>query len=684
MEGYESLYTKIEGENSPKSPDVGVEKSTDFFSQFWEDKKELIIKSLKDDSQLKEWFDEILKSDDLKEKLQAEISDVFKQNLDEEDLEILIQSIISENIPWWYIIGYEDISNMDSYVTEQTDEIREQTDEAKEETIETDIKKIQRENMLKALDARNKLLEANPEIDENEIQKKARSVQIPEWTKKQFEERYGTDFVDNYILLRVTVDEIKNNPDWNVNPIDFSKFEESVDKLSSFDIFLKNLDNACNIPDTSVSSFSDSNISNIRAELFHDKIWNQWLIEQRQRNIESHNYRYEWLFPNENDEEKTFAKYWKFLDWDLKDFWEQYQSDSNMQQEIRTIDIKSKWWHMLTQEEIMLINNYYRMKNEIDKIKGTMETDTKNMIEELCMTSQIKWFLTCIPKEYAGKFQFNKSREITFGNNWVLQLNWHINWVNFSLKHDTKDKDAHLQTLTTLFKDGNKFNLWNNYINSPFILPSWEKVFNVALNTLWSDDLSKIENKDDYFSTLERLVLKNMDELYADTKFTHHFIKKQIKNEEIIHETESIIGNFWWLKDNLSVTDWSLYDFFDTLHFNLEKMSDDEKEKFLTYMKELWDLISKYIDTTISWDNDKLVENEELSNKLWSKDVTCNILSWKIVDEWKKSFFNFFEELFYEKNSNDKRKKIDLERFSKCLEDVKIDDELQKSLEGFK
>jgi hypothetical protein len=34
MEGYESLYTKIEGENSPKSPDVGVEKSTDFFSQF--------------------------------------------------------------------------------------------------------------------------------------------------------------------------------------------------------------------------------------------------------------------------------------------------------------------------------------------------------------------------------------------------------------------------------------------------------------------------------------------------------------------------------------------------------------------------------------------------------------------------------------------------------------------------
>jgi hypothetical protein len=61
-------------------------------------------------------------------------------------------------------------------------------------------------------------------------------------------------------LVHTTLREVKSNE--NYKDINISFLEKAV----------KNLDNACNIPDTKLDNFSTDNITNTRSELFSEDI----------------------------------------------------------------------------------------------------------------------------------------------------------------------------------------------------------------------------------------------------------------------------------------------------------------------------------------------------------------------------------------------------------------------------
>jgi hypothetical protein len=122
------------------------------------------------------------------------------------------------------------------------------------------------------LKERQSLLKDRLDIDEK-TRKEAEKIKkgLPEETKKQLEEKgYDENFINDYILLRVTLNEVKKDSSFDKNAVD--QFEGKVKELSKLDVFLKNIDNACNIADTSLSSFSKENIAQTRTELFNEDI----------------------------------------------------------------------------------------------------------------------------------------------------------------------------------------------------------------------------------------------------------------------------------------------------------------------------------------------------------------------------------------------------------------------------
>jgi hypothetical protein len=122
------------------------------------------------------------------------------------------------------------------------------------------------------LKERQSLLKDRLDIDEK-TRKEAEKIKkgLPEETKKQLEEKgYDENFINDYILLRVTLNEVKNDSSFDKNVV--AQFESKVNELGTLDIILKNIDNSCNIPDTSLDSFSSENISQTRTELFHPEI----------------------------------------------------------------------------------------------------------------------------------------------------------------------------------------------------------------------------------------------------------------------------------------------------------------------------------------------------------------------------------------------------------------------------
>jgi hypothetical protein len=72
--------------------------------------------------------------------------------------------------------------------------------------------------------------------------------------------KHDEAFINNYILVHTTLKELKQNE--NYKDVNISFFEKAV----------KNLDNACNIPDTKFDNFSKENIAKTRTELFDNDI----------------------------------------------------------------------------------------------------------------------------------------------------------------------------------------------------------------------------------------------------------------------------------------------------------------------------------------------------------------------------------------------------------------------------
>jgi hypothetical protein len=128
------------------------------------------------------------------------------------------------------------------------------------------------------MNARINLLASHPDqekakkIDEK-TRKEAEKVKnnLSEETKNQLKEKgYDENFINDYILLRVTANEVKNDSSFDRNAV--AQFESKVNELSSLDIILKNIDNDCNIADTYLSSFDKDNIAQTRTELFHETV----------------------------------------------------------------------------------------------------------------------------------------------------------------------------------------------------------------------------------------------------------------------------------------------------------------------------------------------------------------------------------------------------------------------------
>ena len=448
--------------------------------------------------------------------------------------------------------------------------------------------------------------------------------------------------INNYIVLFSTCWVIEHD----------NKYEE-LRKWNEFDVFniaMKNLNNACNIPDTMFDDFSNQNITQTRDELFNEKIWNTRLIELRENSIKNHNSEYEKLFEVENDEE-LIQKYGRFLDRNWR--WRQLYENR-------------------LQNKLYDDEDYSELLDCILFKQKEIENNTKDIIEELCITSQIKWFLDCIPSEYSDEFQFNKANEINVKDG-ILQLDWHVNWVNFSLRQDTNDFNAHLQTSTMLSRDqDNNLNFMWKYNDSPFGLPTATQVFDTAILCAQSDNLLKIQNQDDYFDVLQDSILDNMDKLYRDTKFVRPYIKGQIKNWEVMNETMQIYKQIWWWNiESLSkVSNEKLYNFFDTIDFNLSVMTNREKQKFLECMKILWEKITRWWN--VAW-SDTFSDDGYLANFLWSKEQTEQEIKWLWWLNNGKSFFDLFS-LFYnnsdERNESWNRRILDLNKLNECLVNI--------------
>ena len=638
--------------------------------------KEQISNFLVSNPDLKTWFEEFLKTANNVQKLKCK-KELKNCNTEEE-----IKSIILENLPEWYKVWStgvwgdveiteipvedEDIWNL----KEQKNQDIEQADQDKEWKQDT-VEQLDSFGALnKSLEERDNLLASHfdkykaAEIDKKTREKAELAKQkLPEETKNQLKEKgYDENFIDNYLLVKVTLNEVKNDSSFTSTEI--ANFEQSVlnldssFKLSNRDIILKNIDNACNISDTSLSSFDKKNIDQTRTELFHETVWNEGLRIARDNNLKSRDYSE--VFP-EMWEDDMFIKYWQFLEGDLKKYWDEYKNNYlwfiNYYHDVSG---KKSQGQILTKEE----EEFLKLPSMIRWIKKEMDNNTKNMIEELCIISQIKWMYMCMWKW--ENFNLNKANEIE-SENWVLTLRWHIDWVDFAIRQDTT-KESPLQTSSKLAKDkesaddmdkNNDFILWSNdkFVNSNFILPTQNEIFDAITKTVaLSDPIEKFNNPTDYLENLQTNIMWNMEKEYENTKYVHHYMQDHVKWEKIIGKTISFVEKLKGasIGSRINNSNVQLYDFLNLMNFNIKYSTSVEKDNLYKIMDKIDSMASLAQDDSFDW---------ELSNHqdrfaqylTWASLLNTRKILYGNVVEWESARYAF--DLFknYE-NLSDERK----------------------------
>lgn len=634
---------EIKAPEQPSQNEV-VDKTTEFLMQFGK-KGKLVEECLNEDSQLKLWFEEILKSEESKDNIN-QILTSLEQDLNEEDLKEEIKSIIAEIIPWWYKIEEKQLNNAVNNMDEK--QKQEKENENKDKILNEEKKIVKEKNIkykkeiIELKNLRQELLKDHPDID-NKAREKAELIKqkIPEQSKKQLEERgYDENFVNDYILLKVTLNEIKWNPDFKDK---ITEFEDKVNWISNLDAFLKNIDNYCNIPDTNLQSFSSENITQTRHELFYSGIWNEDLIDLKESNIknrelkdENGKTKYDEMFP-EMTEESMVQTFWKFL----KEWAKKYLDEYNKHLDDGTIT------------EYRKTDECKQFLNTIENIKTAVDNKTKDLIEELCIMSQIKWMYMCM-WEWTD-FNLNKANEIE-NNNGVLTLKGHIDWIDFSLRQDTKNPDGRLQTSTKLKKNEKSFLIWDNFKDSNFILPSQDEIFNVAVNSVKSDwALERATTPWEYVKLTQERFMKRIDKIYEDTKYIHHYMKQQVKWEKTIDKTIKTVEKIKGSKLNSTIDNvgpnQKLYDFLNMIDFNVKNSSDVERDKQNELMEYVQSIINATVDGNgISWQKYPAITEYYLKDKNIIEN-TRNMLNGKSIWEWE-SLFDFFSKY---KNNSDTR-----------------------------
>jgi len=358
---------------------------SDFLSDDKFTNKEQISNILKSNSDFKNGFEEFLKTANNRLKLKC------KKELQNCSTEEEIKSIILENLPEWYkvwnvdviedgeIRGDGGVDGKNSFIdiTEQADQKEEQADQKEEQADQKEEQADQKEEqadqkeeqadqkewqkeisenldesikrMKEAIESRDKLKIKYIEIDErtNENSKNYQNMKSQlenSWVINQLRKsNHDDEFIKNYVLIHATLHELKTNP---------TNYEQS--DISYFDKVVKNLNNACKIPDTNFDSFSGENISQTRTELFNSDIWNESLIKAKESNRSSHDYSevfQEMWF------EEVLAKYGRFLQWDLKEFYNQYQNNPEIRDKINWMRNNRN----PKDEDIKLYNKYNEM-----------------------------------------------------------------------------------------------------------------------------------------------------------------------------------------------------------------------------------------------------------------------------------------------------------------------------------
>ena len=493
--------------------------------------REKISNILISDSDLRNWFEEFLKTSNSLLKIKC------KRSLQDCNSEEGIKSVISEVIPEWYkvygndwveiaeMIGgisgnSEDSLNSMAEEVVQNEEVAAQDEEVavQNENESLDNKEKIWRAIETAMNYREDLLIDHPDIDKNS-RKKVELVkqQLPEETRNQLKEAgYDDNVINDYILLKVTLNEIKSSSDFD--KIKVEQFEKTVNELSALDVFLKKIDNFCNIPDTSLGSFSIENIAQTRSELFNENVWNESLREIKASNLKFRDYNE--MFPEIWDD-KLIAKYWKFLEWESKEVRLKYQNDLNFKNEI------DKARSNPNQSQLKLM--YENMVLELRSKKKEMDDETKIAMEELCLISQIKWMYMCMWKW--NDYNLNKSNEIETqkigDEHLILTLKGHIDWVDFSVRQDIKDPGAKLQTSQKLVKsqDGNMFTIgWeSNFVDSNFILPSHDEIFKLAVESVNSGwVLDGASDTNEYQELLQEKFMWRVNKLYENTYDYEH------------------------------------------------------------------------------------------------------------------------------------------------------------------
>ena len=380
-----------------------------------------------------------------------------------------------------------------------------------------------------------------------------------------------------------------------------------------------------------MSSFNEKNISQTRTELFHEEVWNESLKTDRDDNIETHKDEYEKMF--QMKEEDIITKYGKFLEWELKDFWNQYQNDSKIKEYLAKLkennsDLVDSDGKFLSYDKIKdnpnlgdgdknLLENYDKMRSAINIIKKDTDTKTIKMAEELRIISQIKWMYMCMWEW--DDFDLNKAKEIESkkinGKNF-LTLRWHIDWIDFAIRQDIDNPKARLQTSQRLARseDGKNFSIdWeDNFVDSNFILPSQEENFESIKGIIQSDDksLENSDNSDKYLESLQNNIMWKMEEKYENTKNVHYYMKQQVKWEKIVNKTlwtiretcPNIANNENLYQSINQASNKDLYDFIKILKFNIDNSTDVEKDK-------LNKCITRILEITDTYKNNNGIEN---------------------------------------------------------------------------
>ena len=289
-----------------------------------------------------------------------------------------------------------------------------------------------------------------------------------------------------------------------------------------------------------------------------------------------------------------------------------------------------------------------------------MDEEKKNMMEELCIISQIKWMYMCMWEW--DNFDLNKSRWIRYDEEWAMILDGYVDWIAFSIRQDVNNPEARLQTSQKIAKlnNGDVFSVWwkDNFVDSNFILPSQNEIFQVIAEAVQSDEsLADFDNQSDYITNLQTNIMWKMEKKYENTKYVHHYMEWQVKWEKIADKTLWLIGkinpsiiNDTTLMKNISPeSNNGLYNFMKILKFNIDNSTNTEKDNLDQCITKILEITNYYADSNgvedyVTLKYPPIIDNY-LKNKAW--------LNW-----WDgNSRLNLLSNLFgyYSKKSEDTR-----------------------------